>query len=273
MSESAKGNERKLTAYERWELPHLEDAAPRQDTGPSLLIRDPEEVIEIEEVDESTLVYEPLTAAQMEEIRLAAYDEGYVEGLEEGHQKGFEKGEIEGHDIGNTAGLEQGYKEGYEKGFSQSIEDATAKLTDVETLLNQLSQELKNPIKACKDQVETILYQTVASMVHSITQSQLTQVSESLLTSQVNFLSRELEELEQPLRIRLHSDSAELMETFSVFERVTIKIEKDDSLLPGGFILDSKGAFVDASIEHKIELILADLVKLHPHPESDLDGV
>lgn len=272
MSESAKGNERKLTAYERWELPHLEDVKPKEDTGSSLLIRKAEAVV-IEEIDEDSLVYEPLTASQLEEIRLAAYDEGYVEGLEEGHQTGFEKGEGEGREEGHAAGSEQGYQEGYEKGFAQAVEEANAKLSDVEALLNHLTQELQSPMKSCKDQVETILYQTVASMVQSITQSQLTQVSEDLLTSQIAFLSRELEELEQPLRIRLHSESAELLQTFSVFERVNIKVEKDDELLPGGFVLDSKGAFVDATIEHKIELILADLAKLHPHPEPDSDGI
>lgn len=272
MSESAKGNERKLTAYERWELPHLEDVAPKEDTGTSLLIRKNEAVV-VEEIDEDSLVYEPLTASQLEEIRLAAYDEGYVEGLEEGHQTGFEKGEAQGHEEGHSAGLEKGYDEGYEKGFAQSVEDAAAKLAQVETLLSQLCEDLSSPIKSCKDQVESILYQTVANMVQSITQSQLTDVSEALLTSQVAFLSRELEELEQPLRIRLHPDSADLIQTFSVFERVDIKVEKDESLLPGGFVLDSKGAFVDASIEHKVELILADLAKLQPHPESDSDGI
>ncbi len=271
MSESAKENERKLTAYERWELPHLEDVAPKEVTGNSLLIRKTEEVV-IEEIDEDSLVYEPLTASQLEEIRLAAYDEGYVEGLEEGHQTGYEKGEAEGNETGHAVGLDKGYQEGYEKGFTQSVEEAASKLAAVESLLSQLSDELKNPIRICKDQVETILYQSVESMVQSITQSQLTDISDALLTAQIAFLSRELEELEQPLRIRLHSESAELIETFSVFERVAIKVEKDDSLLPGGFVLDSKGAFIDASIEHKIELILADLVKLHPHPEPDLDG-
>lgn len=199
MSESAKGNERKLTAYERWELPHLEDAAPRKDSGPSILIRNTEEVVEIEEIDEDSLVYEPLTASQLEEIRLAAYDEGYVEGLEEGHQKGFEKGEAQGQEEGYAAGSEKGFQEGYEKGFNQSVEEANAKLEQVESLLAHLSQELQNPIKVCKDQVESLLYQTVANMVQSITQAQLSEVAGDLLRSQIQFLSRELEELEQPI--------------------------------------------------------------------------
>ncbi len=272
MSDSAKNNERKLTAYERWELPHLEDVAPKEDKGNSLLIRS-NEPVEVEEIDEESLVYEPLTASQLDEIQLAAYDEGYVEGLEEGHQVGLDKGQSEGFEAGQKEGLETGYKEGFEKGFAQSVEEAHAKLEEVENLLTFLTQELQNPIKACKDQVETILYQSIETMVHSITASQLTEVSEALLSSQVSFLSRELEELEQPLRIRLHSESADLINTFSVFERINIKIEKDDALLPGGFVLDSKGAFIDASIEHKIELILKDLAKLAPHSEQDSDGV
>ncbi|ETX10903.1 hypothetical protein MUS1_13065 [Marinomonas ushuaiensis DSM 15871] len=32
-------NERKLTAYERWELPHLDSNKPRNESGPAILIQ------------------------------------------------------------------------------------------------------------------------------------------------------------------------------------------------------------------------------------------
>ena len=57
-------DERKLTAYERWELPHLEDNKPKDHSGPAILVQK-ETVVTTEEVDQDTLVYEPLTASQL----------------------------------------------------------------------------------------------------------------------------------------------------------------------------------------------------------------
>ncbi len=51
MSEDTSNNDSKQTAYERWELPHLENPTPTLDTAPSLLLRK-DAIIIIEEIDE-----------------------------------------------------------------------------------------------------------------------------------------------------------------------------------------------------------------------------
>jgi len=272
MSEDTSNNESKLTAYERWELPHLENPTPRLDTGPSILLRKDSMVI-IEEIDEESLVYEPLTASQLEEIRLAAYDEGYIEGLEEGYQAGLTKGNSEGFAQGLKDGTQKGTTEGLEKGLEQGIAEALEKLIATEQFLENLKTELESPLQSCKDQVEKIIYQTVSRLVQNITQVQLQDTAQQTLTLQINHLLRELEDIEQPLRIKIHPDTADLISTFSVFERVAIKLEKDDSLLPGGFLLDAKGAYLDATIEHKIETILADIHSVLPNLEHNSDGL
>lgn len=271
MSENAGNDNSKLTAYERWELPHLENPTPTVDTGPSILLRKDTTIV-IEEVDEESLVYEPLTASQLEEIRSAAYDEGYLEGLEEGYQSGHQKGHEEGLAHGFKEGNDTGLAEGLSKGLEQGIAEALEKLSLTESTLEKLRGELESPLQNCKDQVEKILYQAVERLVENITRVQLESTAEKTLTAQVDHLLQELEAIEDPLRIKIHSDMAEIISTFSVFDRVNIKVEKDDSLLPGGFLLDSKGAYLDASVEQKIDAILAELHTIYPHSEGHSDG-
>ncbi|TBR43177.1 flagellar assembly protein FliH [Marinomonas agarivorans] len=273
MSEDTSNNsENKLTAYERWELPHLKNPTPRKDSGPSILLRKDATIVH-EEVDESALVYEPLTALQLEEISAAAYDEGYVQGLDEGYQAGLEKGYEEGLAKGIAEGTEKGTVEGLEKGTEQGIQEAHEKLLVVEEMLEKLRLELESPLLACKDQVEKIIYQTVSRLVENITYTQLNESAADTLSSQINYLFRQLEELEHPVRITVHPDMADLIATFTVFDRVGIKIEKDESIAVGGFLLDTKGAYLDASIEHRISTILADLQSIHPQSESDSNDV
>ena len=271
MSEDANNDERKLTAYERWELPHLKNPTPQQGTGPSILLRKDATIVH-EEIDEELLTYEPLTALQLEEISAAAYDEGYIQGLEEGYQAGLLKGQEEGFAKGHAEGTEKGITEGFEKGSEQGVEEAREKLASVEAMLENLRVELESPLQSCRDQAEKIIYDTVSRLVENITHVQLCETAEQTLTAQMTHLMRELEELEQPVRIKIHPDMADLVETFSVFDRVAIKIEKDESLELGGFLLDSKGAYLDASIEGKIKSILAEVQSIYPLSENSSDG-
>lgn len=264
-------SERKLTAYERWELPHLKNPTPRKDTGPSILLRQDATIVH-EEIDEATLVYEPLTASQLEEISAAAYDEGYVQGLDEGYQIGLVKGQEEGLAKGIAEGIEQGLAEGFTKGKEQGVEEALKQLETVEEILEQLRVELQSPLSGCRDQVEEVIYKTVSRLVENITHVQLKESAAETLTVQIQHVLRQLEELEHPLRIKVHPDTKDLITTFSVFDRVGIKVEEDEALAPGGFLLDTKGAYLDASIEHKVDLILTELHSIHPQSENDSDG-
>ena len=86
-----------LTAWERWELPLLDERG--------------NQVIQEQEV-------KPLTAADLEEIRQAAREDGFQEGREAGYQEGFEKGRADGH----QQGLQAGEAEGRELGQQQAEE-------------------------------------------------------------------------------------------------------------------------------------------------------
>ena len=78
-----------LTAYERWELPLLDAKG--------------NEVAREEELN-----VKPLTAANIEEIRQAAYADGLEEGRKEGFEAGHEEGLKTGHDEGFASGEQRG---------------------------------------------------------------------------------------------------------------------------------------------------------------------
>jgi flagellar assembly protein FliH len=71
-----------LTAYQRWELGSVE---PRENRAPATPAS-----TEAEEVEPS-LVSLP-TAAELERLQQAAWQEGYAHGHDQGHQIGFEQG-------------------------------------------------------------------------------------------------------------------------------------------------------------------------------------
>lgn len=101
-----------LTAYERWELPLL-------DARGNEVAREEEREVK------------PLTAADIDEIREAAREDGYNEGREQGYQDGLKAGKEEGH----QEGLETGLAEGREQGKSQGYDDTRK---EIETKLDRL---------------------------------------------------------------------------------------------------------------------------------------
>ncbi|MEP3165360.1 MAG: flagellar assembly protein FliH, partial [Marinobacter sp.] len=108
-----------LTAYERWELPLLDARG--------------NEVAREEERD-----VKPLTAADIDEIRQAAHDDGHNEGREAGYQAGFSEGLEKGRQEGFEAGFAEGREQGTEQGLAETRKEVDVKLDRLEHLLGEL---------------------------------------------------------------------------------------------------------------------------------------
>src|SRR5690554_3021090 len=106
-----------LTAYERWELPVMDEADDEAELPPQAPAN------EVEEVE-----VQPLTAQDLEEIRQAAWSEGHEEGFQAGQQEGREQGLQTGHEEGYQQGLEQGLAQGLEEGRRQGEEAKRAEI-------------------------------------------------------------------------------------------------------------------------------------------------
>jgi flagellar assembly protein FliH len=251
-------SERKLTAYERWELPHLENNTSSNHSGPAILVQKDTGVI-TEEVDQDSLVYEPLTASQLEEIRSAAYDEGFIQGEEEGHKKGhadgFAKGEVDGFEKGH----EEGRFIGIEEGKAQAREEAQVQLESLEALLAALVKEVAAPLEESRAAVEDILYQSMIRIIENVCLAQMQQGGHQVLKEQLSRVFDEIGEYEGRVRVRLHSNDIAILDELGVKDRLTIQIETDDTLVSGGFVIDSKSFHIDGRLEQRLNAVYDEL--------------
>lgn len=255
--------QKKLTAYERWELPNLDSSrSPKPSTqSVGIAVREEEAVEVTEEIDEGSLVYEPLTAQQLEEIRNAAYEEGFAQGERDGLQKGQEEGLEKGRESGFSEGYDKGLEQGTSEAKEAGAELAKTQLSEVERLLNSALQEFERPLEQSRDVVEEMLRMTAKRLVEHVLKRELSDESEQLLTSELSNALTGLSEFEGRASLVVHPSSIEAIEALTLDSRLQIKIKPDESLLPGGFMLDSQAFFVDGRLETRLQEILSFLDK------------
>ena len=261
-----KPSEKKLTAYERWELPNLESADKPRDKNESIALAikpdNSGEAVEITEAfDEDSVVYEPLTAQQLEEIRSAAYEEGFAQGQDEGHQKGYDEGFAKGQEEGHQQGLESGHQEGAEQAKAEGISLAQTQLNELETLLNSALQEFEAPLESSRAAIERLLLESTQRIVEHVVRRELSEDSDALLKQELAQVLSTIGESDGRAMLKVHPDSFEAAKELAIDTRLEIKIKPDDTLIEGGFILDSHSFYVDGSVEKRLKEVLKSLEK------------
>ncbi|MGP9830854.1 flagellar assembly protein FliH [Marinobacter sp. NSM] len=216
-----------LTAWERWELPLLDERG--------------NQVVQEQEV-------KPLTAADLEEIRQAAREDGFQEGREAGYREGFEKGRAEGH----QQGLQAGEAEGREQG-QQQAEEATRK--EVESRVDRLEHllgELVLPIQRHEEELESVLVNLTTVLARAVVYREL-----SLDSSQIRQVVRKalaaLPSTADNLRIHIHPDDLEPVREVAGRLEVSPSIIEDDTLMPGGCKVESRHSLVDYTVEKRFQ--------------------
>ena len=165
MKQVSPANQKSLTSQEledldTWSIPDVKPV-PEQDDGKTNALgksrqwryEPPEETEIVEPV--------PLTAEEIEEIRQAAFDEGFNHGKEEGFAKGYDEGKAAGHE----EGLAAGHEEGISKGLAEGKETSDAQVAAMQSLIAQLHQPLANVEK----NVEAQLLQLVVQLTQAVT--------------------------------------------------------------------------------------------------------
>ncbi|MBE0485316.1 flagellar assembly protein FliH [Marinobacter sp.] len=216
-----------LTAWERWELPLLDERG--------------NQVIHEQEV-------KPLTAADLEEIRQAAREDGFQEGRQAGHQEGFEKGRAEGHKEGYSAGE----AEGREQGSQRAAEETRKELESRTDRLEHLLGELVLPIKRHEEELETVLVNLTTVLARAVVYREL-----SMDSSQIRQVVRKalaaLPSTADNLRIHIHPDDLEPVREVAERLEVSPSIIEDDTVLPGGCRVESRQSLVDYTVEKRFQ--------------------
>ena len=151
-----------LELLKRWPTPQLESdkKAPVGKTNALNKTLPSHQAAAVEIEEEAQLEIKPLTADDIEQIRQAAFDEGFAQGKEEGFSKGYE----EGREQGTADGLAHGQAEGKKLGLEQATEEIEQKKLELATLLDQLQQ----PLLQVDQQVEQQLLQLCLAMAEAV---------------------------------------------------------------------------------------------------------
>jgi len=218
-----------LTAYERWELPLLDARG--------------NEVAQVEDRE-----VKPLTAADIEEIRQAAREDGHAEGRDAGYQAGLSEGREQGHREGLEAGLAEGREQGAEKGLMDTRKEVDAKLDRLEHLLG----ELLEPVKRHEDEVETALVNLTTVLARSVVFRELS-LNSSHITDVVRKAMAALPSTTENVRLHIHPDDYQwVSEVADRFEAATSIVE-DASVLRGGCKLETRHSLVDFTVEKRFQ--------------------
>jgi flagellar assembly protein FliH len=216
-----------LTAWERWELPLLDERG--------------NQVVQEREV-------KPLTAADLEEIRQVAREDGYQEGREAGYKEGFEKGRAEGH----QQGLEAGEAEGRELGQQQAEEATRNEMASRIDRLEHLLGELALPIQRHEEELESVLVNLTTVLARAVVYREL-----NLDSSQIRQVVRKalaaLPSTADNLRIHIHPDDLEPVREVAERLEVSPSIIEDDTLMPGGCKVESRHSLVDYTVEKRFQ--------------------
>ncbi|MCM0611524.1 flagellar assembly protein FliH [Marinobacter sediminum] len=218
-----------LTAYERWELPLLDARG--------------NEVAREEERD-----VRPLTAADIDEIRQAAREDGYNEGRDAGYQAGLAEGREQGQEEGRQTGLAEGREQGEKEGYDDTRKEIDTKLDRLEHLLG----ELLLPIRRHEDELETALVNLTTVLARAVVFREL-----SIDSSQIHkVVRRALEALPstaENIRIHIHPDDCELVREVTARLETSASVFEDDAVLPGGCRVETRHSLVDFTVEKRFQ--------------------
>lgn len=221
--------ERELTAYERWELPLLDqqgNEVPR------------EEVREIQ----------PLTAADLEEIRKAAVDDGYSEGREAGYAKGFAKGREAGYQDGHESGIAAGTVEGHEAALQQTCTDVEVRFERLDALMGALL----TPIQRQKEEIETALVNLTTALARAVVYRELSMDS-SHMHNLVSQAMAALPSTSDSVKLRINPADTEWVRAVAEQFEAETSIVEDADILAGGCKLETRYSLVDFTVEKRFQ--------------------
>jgi len=197
-----------------------------------------------------TVELAPLTAEDIEEIRQAAFNEGFNQGKEEGFTKGYEEGKAEGHQEGLITGHQEGLAGGLEEGKS-TITESSAKWNN---LVNELHQPMANIDKNVEEQLLQLVVQlTEAVVLHEA------KVNPDILIAAISAGIKALPSQEAQTQIYCHPDDIKLIEKEFGAEHIK---ESGWRLLPtpqlavGSCQIENSTSNIDLSVKSRLKQVL-----------------
>lgn len=251
---------------QHWHTPDLTNEASH-DTGRSnaLNITLPQTRKAREELEEE-LVVKPLTADDIEQIRQAAYDEGFAEGKEEGFGKGYG----EGREQGVQDGLLQGQAEGKKQGLAQGEEELTARLAQLSGLIEQMQKPLASVDRKVEQQLLTLCL-TMAQAVIAVE----VQTNPKVILQAISDATAVLPLDAAQIRIKLHPADLTVVEQFYSKEQLAERgwqLQAEATVAQGGCLVDTPRSSVDRSLAQRLQSSLEHFIQLQDSADTNSDA-
>ena len=262
-------SEHQAQELERWAYP---DYSPEHEgITENALNYDPE--WQVEPLDEEPEL-PPLTAADLDDIRHSAYEEGIAEGRTAGHSEGFEQGMQQGLEQGLQQGLEQGLAQGLEQGLEQGkgqIDEQVGHLT-------QLIEKLATPLQQIDDAVEQQLVFLATSLARELIQVELKTNPQVILQTLREGIAA-LPMAGQQTTIQLHPEDLDLIKQAYGEESLAERrwtLQAEPAMNRGDLYVESGNSTVDYQMETRLRHLLEQFVGLNsqsqPQPSSQQES-
>ncbi|GHG69476.1 flagellar assembly protein FliH [Alishewanella longhuensis] len=191
--------------------------------------------------------FKPLTADDMEQLRQAAYDEGFAEGKEEGFGKGYQ----EGREQGLLDGTAQGMAEGKKQAFSDVQPEIEAKLSQVSQLLEQLQQ----PLAGLNKQVELALTELALAMAKAVIGVEV-KTNPTIVLQALHEATAALPLNTEHMLIKLHPDDLTVIREHysdSELQQRHWQLRAEPLVERGGCLVESEKSSVDRSLTQRLQ--------------------
>jgi flagellar assembly protein FliH len=247
-----------LTAYERWELPAMDEtqkqprdyAIPQSATPPRPKAEVQKQV-------------KPPTAAELESIRDAAYKEG----LDQGRHDGLKSGRDEGMALGLEEGRKKGLVEGQKKGQEQAVKTHSDKITRHLQHLESMVNAMVRPLEEQRQAMEDALLQLVLAVARAVVCRELSVPSEQILAVIRGAVSA-LPEAESAIRISVHPDDLAFIQGQPGSVEKNWKLLPDPKLTVGSCRVETNHTLIDFTREKRFQQIVDQLLAHQSDPEA-----
>lgn len=241
-SDVVDGDEGRLSAWERWQLPSMDCDVPVKGNALNMRAAVRRDGTHIDAAPPEPEI-KPPTADEIEAIRRAAFEEGLQEGRE--------------------AGKAEGYKAGFKSG------EADNKAAIVR--LGQIARVLLEPIPQQDDELEQAVLAMVEKICRRVVHRELV-----LDSSQVLMVVREALDCLHPgaqrIRVHLNPVDAEI-----VLEGLRAAGELEDgwrivphpTISPGGCVIETDTSMIDARAEKRLASVLQQVYEQQQHALED----
>lgn len=205
-----------------------------------------------------------LTAADLEEIRQAAYQEGLEQGKEEGFAQGYQEGQSKGQEDGLAQGTAQGRQEGLAQGKAEI--DALAARWQVQI------EALNQPLRELDQAVERQLVELTAQLAKAVVRTEL-KLNHKVLLASLKEAITILGASDGAVKIALPVDELELIrEQYGeqgLVERGWQLLAEPD-LQPGQLQVEHSLSQVEVDLHERLEMTLERFLAQLSRPETQI---